>query len=260
MLAPVAFFVLPADDIAHFAHHVPQFLDFVAQLIHFAASVVAAFLAVASVISVVVATAVVAMGPSLHFLGEVMHAGGMEMFDGYHQVLLTFFHVAMTLMTLTFAVTTFPLVMVMLHFLCEFALQALGFLVQVLLTQFMDMAFLLAYPTFKASFPFVSLMALLGMFVVMMIAALQVALFLLDRAARVLRQPPGFLVPAFFDQFLHFTFSFLGKASKRFMFLVAFPFLLVEVAHSFFRDLLGFSFQFPSFLVATFSCQFLDLT
>ena len=209
----------------------------------------------------VVFTAVlVAMSTALHFLGDVMHAGGMEVLDGDHEVLYPLFRVAMALVSFPVMVPAFSLAMEMGDFLLELTLQALGFLVPVLLTQFMDMAFLLAYPTFKASFPFVSLMVLLGMFVVMMIAALQVALFLLDRAARVLRQPPGFLVPAFFDQFIHFTFSFLGKASKRFMFLVAFQHLLVDVAPSFFHDPFGFSFQFPSFLMATFSCQFLDLT
>ena len=119
----------------------------------------------------------------------------------------------------------------------------------------MDVALLLAYPALEVFAFLVS-----TMFVVVTLMVVVAARFLLDGAARVLRQPPSFLVPAFFDQFLHFTFSFLGKASKGFMFLVAFPFLLVEVAHSFFRDLLGFSFQFPSFLMATFSCQFLDLT
>jgi len=61
---------------------------------------------------------------------------------------------------------------------------------------------------------------------------------------------------AVLGQFLHFTLSLLGKALKRFMLLVAFPFLFVPVAHSLFCDPFGFSLQFPSFLVPAFFGQF----
>jgi hypothetical protein len=44
------------------------------------------------------------------------------------------------------------------------------------------------------------------------------------------------------------------------MFVMALPFLLVDVVHSLCHDSLGFSFQFAGLLVATFLGQFLDLT
>jgi len=50
----------------------------------------------------------------------------------------------------------------------------------------------------------------------------------------------------------------MGKAFQFLMFMVAFPFLFVNVAHSLFHDPFGFPFQFPGFLVATVFGQFLD--
>ena len=78
------------------------------------------------------------------------------------------------------------------------------------------------------------------------------ARFLRDRPSRVLRQSPGLLVFAGFRQFLDFGLPFVGKSPQFLM-------LLVAVAHSFFRDPVGFSFQFPGFLVFAGFGQFLDL-
>ncbi len=157
-------------------------------------------------------------------------------------------------------VLSFSLAMKMLHFLGQFAFHALGFLVLVVLVQFVDAPLLLVNPALEAFVSLVPFVVFLGMFVVVAFAALQVARFLLDHAPRVLRQSPGFLVSACFGQFLHLALSFVGKAPQFLMSLMAFPLLLVDVAHSFFHDPFGFSLQFPGFLVPTFLGQFLDLT
>ena len=62
----------------------------------------------------------------------------------------------------------------------------------------MDVALLLMDPALKAFFPFILFMVTVGMLVLVLFAVLQVVLLFLDGASRVLGQPAGFLVPAFF--------------------------------------------------------------
>jgi len=121
-----------------------------------------------------------------------------------------------------------------------------------------DVAPLLAHPALEALTFFVVAMAVFGMVVPWMLSILQVARLLLYGASRVLGQPLGFLMPACFSKFLDFTLPVMSKAFQLLMFVMALPFLLVDVAHSLFHDSFGFPFQFPGLLVTTGFGQFLD--
>ena len=124
----------------------------------------------------------------------------------------------------------------------------------------MDVAPLLAHPALEALTFFVVAMAVFGMVVPWMLSILQVARLLLYGASRVLGQPLGFLMTPCFTEPPDFPLPLISKAFQFRMFVMAFTFLLVDVAHSLCHDSLGFPFQFAGLLVATFLGQFLDLT
>ena len=122
--------MLATNELAHLVQGASQFVHFTAQLVQFVVPVVTLFLVVTSAM---VAAVVVAVGASFDFLGAVMHAGGMQMLDRYHQVLYAMVRLAIAFVSSSFAMFALPLTMEMRHFLLEFTLRLLGFLVLVVL-------------------------------------------------------------------------------------------------------------------------------
>ena len=105
MLAPVAVFVLTANDIAHFVQHVPHFLDFAAQLMDFAIPLVSGM------------SFMLAVGAPFYFLGNVVQARGIYVLHGSPQVVHAFVAVRFALVTIPFVMTAFTFAMEVFHFL-----------------------------------------------------------------------------------------------------------------------------------------------
>jgi hypothetical protein len=145
--------VLPTNELTHFAQGAPQFVHFAAQLTHLVVLMPSVVAVVIPMVFAIVMSTVVAMGPSLDFLGQVMEAGCTQIFDGDHQVAHPLFHVTIAFVVVSFAVFTLSLPPKIGDFLLEVTFQSLGFLVSVVLVQFLDSSLLLVGPALD-SFPF----------------------------------------------------------------------------------------------------------